>query len=98
MKDRWTELCEQAVTELDPRKFRAILQELNQLLDERSVAPRITPRFPLGNQNPGWKHIPQQQMRVENPALSDVHIKAKNARNPVFFSYLFFAAKLRRTP
>jgi hypothetical protein len=35
MKDRWTELCESAVTELDRTKFRAILRELNQLLDER---------------------------------------------------------------
>jgi len=34
MKDRWTELCEQAITELDPQKFRAILRELNELLDE----------------------------------------------------------------
>lgn len=39
MKDRWTELCELAVTELDRTKFRAILQELNQLLDEKSLAP-----------------------------------------------------------
>jgi hypothetical protein len=39
MKDRWTELCELAVTELDRTKFRAILQELNQLLDEKSPVP-----------------------------------------------------------
>jgi hypothetical protein len=39
MKDRWTELCEQAVTELDSNKFRAILRELNQLLDERGCPP-----------------------------------------------------------
>jgi hypothetical protein len=40
MKDRWTELCELAVTELDRTKFRAILQELNHLLDEKSPMPR----------------------------------------------------------
>jgi hypothetical protein len=40
MKDRWTELCELAVTELDRTKFRAILQELNQLLDDKSPMPR----------------------------------------------------------
>jgi hypothetical protein len=39
MKDRWTELCESAVTELDRTKFRAILQELNQLLDEKGSVP-----------------------------------------------------------
>jgi hypothetical protein len=41
MKDRWTELCQLAVTELDRTKFRAILQELNQLLDEKSPAPTV---------------------------------------------------------
>jgi hypothetical protein len=41
MKDRWTELCELAVTELDRTKFRAILQELNQLLDEKSPTPTV---------------------------------------------------------
>ncbi len=39
MKDRWTELCESAVTELDPIKFRAILRELNRLLDENGSVP-----------------------------------------------------------
>ncbi len=39
MKDRWTELCQSAVTELDRTNFRAILQELNQLLDEQGSAP-----------------------------------------------------------
>jgi hypothetical protein len=39
MKDRWTELCELAVTELDRTKFRAILRELNQLLDEKNLVP-----------------------------------------------------------
>jgi hypothetical protein len=39
MKDRWTELCESAVTELDPAKFRAIVREMNQLLDERGFVP-----------------------------------------------------------
>jgi len=39
MKDRWTVLCESAVTELDRTKFRAILQELNQLLDECGSVP-----------------------------------------------------------
>lgn len=43
MKDRWTELCELAVTELDPTKFRAILRELNQLLDEKSPLPTARP-------------------------------------------------------
>lgn len=37
MKDPWTELCELAVTELDRTKFRPILRELNQLLDERGA-------------------------------------------------------------
>ena len=37
MKDRWTELCEQAVTEVDPHKFRALLSELSQMLDEETV-------------------------------------------------------------
>jgi hypothetical protein len=39
MKDRWTELCESTVTKLDRAKFRAILRELNQLLDERGSVP-----------------------------------------------------------
>jgi hypothetical protein len=39
MKDRWTELCESAVSEPDLGKFRAILRELNQLLDERGFVP-----------------------------------------------------------
>lgn len=37
MKAPWTELCELAVTELDRTKFRPILRELNQLLDERGA-------------------------------------------------------------
>jgi hypothetical protein len=35
MKDRWTELCELAIQEADPQKFRAILRDLNELLDEK---------------------------------------------------------------
>jgi hypothetical protein len=50
MKDRWTELCESAVTELDQAKFRAILRELHQLLDERGSVParRQTQWYPPG--------------------------------------------------
>ena len=42
MKDRWTELCEQAISELDPQKFRAILRELNELLDEKEDYAALT--------------------------------------------------------
>jgi hypothetical protein len=48
MKDRWTELCESAVTELDRTKFRAILRELNEILDQRGSVPsrRQAKRYP----------------------------------------------------
>lgn len=37
MKDpeRWRQLCEQAITEQDPDKFRALITEINHLLQEK---------------------------------------------------------------
>ena len=34
-KQRWEELCEQAVTEQDPDKFFDLIREINRLLEER---------------------------------------------------------------
>jgi hypothetical protein len=36
----WRGLCELAISEHDPEKFRAILKELNRLLDERDQKRR----------------------------------------------------------
>ncbi len=38
--ERWRGLCELAISEYDPEKFRAILKELNRLLDERDQKRR----------------------------------------------------------
>ena len=37
MKDRWMELCEMALLESDSEKFRAILAELGQLLNDSAA-------------------------------------------------------------
>jgi len=34
-RERWHELCEQAVVEEDPKKLFELVQEINQLLEER---------------------------------------------------------------
>ena len=34
-RERWLELCEQAVVEEDPKKLFDLVQEINQLLEER---------------------------------------------------------------
>lgn len=34
-KERWLELCEQAANEQDPKKFLAIVQEINTLLEAK---------------------------------------------------------------
>jgi hypothetical protein len=39
-KERWRELCEQAVVEQDPDEFRATIQELLQVLDDREERRR----------------------------------------------------------
>lgn len=64
MKDRWTELCESAVTELDRTRFRAILQELNELLDECGSLPcsRQTPR--LAPARPSERDVHSQPQRL----------------------------------
>lgn len=38
--ERWRGLCKLAISEHDPEKFRAILQELNHLLNERDQKER----------------------------------------------------------
>jgi hypothetical protein len=35
IRERWEELCERALVEHDPKKFLAIIEELNQVLEER---------------------------------------------------------------
>lgn len=56
MKDPWTELCELAVTELDRTKFRPILRELNQLLDERGAI--------AGKRQTNWR-TPKHKFEIE---------------------------------
>lgn len=34
-KERWVEFCELARTEQDPKKFMALIDEINRLLEER---------------------------------------------------------------
>lgn len=34
-KERWDELCKQAVNEQDPEKLRALVAEINRLLQEK---------------------------------------------------------------
>jgi len=34
-KERWVELCELARMEQDPKKFMALIKEINRLLEER---------------------------------------------------------------
>ncbi len=34
-KERWQELCEQAINEHDPHKFSALIDEINRLLEDR---------------------------------------------------------------
>lgn len=59
MKDRWTELCELAVTELDRVKFRAILRELNQLLDDRGSVPSKRQRQPYPRVRSSERQLPR---------------------------------------
>jgi len=39
-KERWRELCEEAVVEQDPDKFLATIQELLQVLEEKDERQR----------------------------------------------------------
>jgi hypothetical protein len=34
-KERWQELCEQAITEQDPKRMLELATEINKLLDEK---------------------------------------------------------------
>ena len=34
-RERWQKLCEQAAVEKDPERLMALIQEINQLLDEK---------------------------------------------------------------
>ena len=47
-KERWRELCERVVSEQDPERFEATLQELLEELEEREkkAAPRDKVRVP----------------------------------------------------
>ena len=47
-KERWRELCERVVSEQDPERFEATLQELLEVLEEREkmAAPRDKVRVP----------------------------------------------------
>jgi hypothetical protein len=36
-KERWWELCEQAVNEEDPEKLFALARQINQLLEEKET-------------------------------------------------------------
>ena len=47
-KERWRELCERVVSEQDPERFEATLQELLEVLEERETkaAPRDKVRVP----------------------------------------------------
>jgi hypothetical protein len=36
-KQRWEQLCEQAVVEQDPEKFFDLIREINRLLEERQT-------------------------------------------------------------
>lgn len=44
MKERWMELCEQAVNEQDPERFMKLMREINDLLEAK--ADRISPGGP----------------------------------------------------
>jgi hypothetical protein len=46
-KERWRELCEQAVVEQDPDRFLATIQELIQVLDENQKRRRNAPELPV---------------------------------------------------
>jgi hypothetical protein len=39
-KERWKELCEQAATEEDSRKLDQLVQEINDLLEEKQARLR----------------------------------------------------------
>ena len=43
-KERWRELCELAVKEQDPAKLLSLIQEINDLLDEKQKRLGITAR------------------------------------------------------
>ena len=36
-KERWLELCEQAITEQDPAKLYVLVREINRLLEEKRL-------------------------------------------------------------
>jgi hypothetical protein len=54
-KELWLELCGQAATEQDPAKLYALVQEINRILEEKSLrlsekrmAERNPPSIPTG--------------------------------------------------
>jgi hypothetical protein len=45
-KERWMELCAQAVAEQDPAKLMKLVTEINDLLEEKERRLGITPPSP----------------------------------------------------
>jgi hypothetical protein len=41
IKERWLQLCEQAVTEQDPDKLFQLIHEINQLLEEKQAKLKL---------------------------------------------------------
>jgi hypothetical protein len=54
-KERWRELCEEALVEKDPDRFVATIQELLQVLEDREERRRNA----TGLRTPPWNKPPQ---------------------------------------
>jgi hypothetical protein len=49
-KERWKALCEQIAVEQDHEKFLALIQELNEVLEEKELRLKAAQAKPSGQQ------------------------------------------------
>lgn len=43
-KERWMQLCEQAVVEQDPEKLMILVKEINELLEAKDLRSGLVPK------------------------------------------------------